>query len=143
MTEHKSGTRVPQAPVWSELVLMGAGALTAWWALGDLSAKVPPGTRLDYFVEPPFRSPTTDLVLGVIGLAVAVVIVARAKGMWRLPYVGAFVLGGVLGFFCRVLTAGVIGANIGAGLVFMIGLPLVAVVAAGLFWLSRKLARTP
>ncbi|MCP3802946.1 hypothetical protein NLX83_27090 [Allokutzneria sp. A3M-2-11 16] len=135
-------TQVPKAPVWSEVVLVGAGALTAWWAVGDQSSQVPPGTQLDYYVRLPAYSPAVDIAIGVIGVVIGVALVVRAKGVWRLPYAGAFLLGAVLGICGRVLTAGGIGANIGAGLVFMIGLPLTAVCIAGLLTGSKLRARS-
>ncbi|WP_156051710.1 hypothetical protein [Allokutzneria albata] len=135
-------TQVPKAPVWSEVALVGAGALTAWWLVGDQSSQVPPGTQLDYYMRLPAYSPAVDIAIGVAGVVIGVALLVRAKGLWRLPFTGAFLLGAVLGVFGRVLTAGGIGANIGAGLVFMIGLPLTGLCIAGLLIGSKLAARS-
>ncbi|WP_344879126.1 hypothetical protein [Allokutzneria multivorans] len=130
-------TQVPKAPVWSEVALVGAGALITWWAVGDQSAQVPPDTRLDYYYQLPAYHPAVDVALGVAGVIVGVAVFVRAKGLWRLPFAGALLLGAALGLFGRVLTAGGIGANIGAGMVFMIGLPLTALCLIGLLTGSK------
>ncbi|MFB9904052.1 hypothetical protein [Allokutzneria oryzae] len=138
-----------RAPLWSQLRLSVSGAFAAWWLVGDLSSATPPGTRLDHPVQPlPIvsMSPAIDVLLGSVALALAsatllVTATTPARGRWLGQFLGALALGAVLGFFCRVLTAGGIGANTGAGLVLPYGLPLVALAALALGWRTTRLLR--
>ncbi|MCP3804442.1 hypothetical protein NLX83_34760 [Allokutzneria sp. A3M-2-11 16] len=138
-----------RAPLRSQVRLLASGALAAWWLVGDLSPEMPPGTRLDYLVRPvPIvsMSPAIDVLLGSLALALAsatllVTATTAARSRWLGQFLGALALGGLVGFFCRILTAGGIGANIGGGLVLLLGLPLLAAAALALGWRTTRLLR--
>jgi len=119
-----------------------AAAAVTWWAVGDLSYTGPSsfGPGLDHLIPPPDISPAAEQLIGTVAAAAG----AAACGVllrpgssprkdlrWLavvLPLLAAAVL---LGWGWRVLTAGVIGANIGAGLAVAFGGPLVV---AALLW---------
>ncbi|SDM48998.1 hypothetical protein [Allokutzneria albata] len=138
-----------RAPLRSQVRLLISGGFAAWWLVGDLSAATPPGTRLDYLVQPlPIvsLSPAIDVLIGSVALALAsatllVTATTPARSLWLGQFLGALALGGLVGFFCRLLTAGGIGANIGGGLVLLFGLPLLALAALGLGWRTTRLLR--
>ncbi len=108
-------------------------AVGTWWLIGDLSSPSPPGTDLDYAFGPWPIEPWLENAVGmaavmvtVAGMAVAIVAVlaGRLPGQWLALMVGLLVAGLVAGWAVRVLTAGGIGANIGAGMVLLVIAPL-------------------
>jgi hypothetical protein len=115
-------------------VAVSACPLTVWWLTGDLST-VPLGESADYAIRPPHIDPAVERGIGVAALTVMVAALvflgyATAKramrGRWWVV-VGPLLLAGlVTGLGWRIVTAGVIGANIGAGLVVLFGCPVVA-----------------
>lgn len=121
----------------------------AFWAIGDQSL---PGDEndLDYLVR--LSVSTTTIV--TIGLASTLIFATGAAHLVvnRRPspnpratqLVALLMLVGLLlAFGCRILTAGVIGANIGGGLFVMFGLPLCAgLVSVGVVRCVRS-ARSP
>lgn len=111
--------------VAAAVVSLPAAALTTAWLAGDLSYRGPE-TDLDYAVQPLPVGDATLAAAGVFGvvvlLAAVAVVVLRAGRAW--PVLACLAAAGVLiGGGYRVLTAGVVGANIGAGLVLLFGLP--------------------
>ncbi|GAA4568430.1 hypothetical protein GCM10023176_22820 [Micromonospora coerulea] len=118
------------------LVLILATPVASWWLVGDLSEEVAEGVELDYGIPPLSLDPLGDGVVGVLACIAAIRALAllvsatssrRLDSRWwlvLLPLVGAGVL---VGFAWRVLTAGVIGANIGGGLTIIFGGPLLGV----------------
>jgi len=125
-------------PWW---VLAAAGAVVVaapfavWSWVGDQSS---PGTDLDYMAHPPVLSSGQEsivLIAATLALAVGVVVLvaAQAKGATRPPILAltavAAAYTGAVGLGYRIVTAGVIGANIGGGLVLMAALPTTAVAA--------------
>jgi len=137
------------------LVLVLATPVAAWWLIGDLTNDearhlAAEGVELDYAFRPVSLGPMGDRIVGV--LACICVIVAfswlvRATSShhlnsrwWRVlvPLVGAGVL---VGFAWRVLTAGGIGANIGAGLTVIFGSPLLAILLAAAAVAALRLRR--
>jgi hypothetical protein len=79
------------------------------------------------------HSVAEGVVLGSAAmLAVAVlsltgrVLRGRSSGLWLVATAMSVGLGGALGWVYRVLTAGVVGANIGGGLLLVFGGPFVA-----------------
>ncbi|MEY9876671.1 hypothetical protein ABH931_006181 [Streptacidiphilus sp. MAP12-33] len=120
------------------LALVVTSPVLTWEAVGDLSLQG--YTQLDYAVRPPRLGPGTTLALGLsatlVGLTALAVLVLAFVERWVRPgwllVVGPLVLVGVLaGLVGRVMTAGVIGANIGAGLAAMAFVP-VALMLVGL-----------
>ncbi|MEH0843307.1 hypothetical protein V6U81_13065 [Micromonospora sp. CPCC 205711] len=123
------------------LVLILAAPVASWWLTGDLTNEAArqlaaQGVELDYEFRPLSLGPVGDRTVGVLacisaigalGLLVRGTATRRLDSGWwpvLLPLVGA---GAVVGFAWRVLTAGGIGANIGAGLTIMFGGPVLAV----------------
>ncbi|MFE2267414.1 hypothetical protein [Streptomyces griseosporeus] len=132
----KRGTQLTHLTVVAAAVLLVLGAPVAVWGLmGQQNAQGLPSSELDYAYQPPDISDGTAAVLGGVALVLAV---AGAALLVRASLRGAFdhrwwgvlaplTAAGVLaGVGWRVLTAGVIGANIGAGFVVVIGGPLLA-----------------
>lgn len=124
-----------------------AAVLVAAWLVGDLSYQGPvdPGfPGLDHAYPPLPLAADTYTAAGVVGLLVllaAAGIAARTSGFALVLacFVGA---GALVGLMYRVMTAGVIGANIGAGLALMIGGPLlVALVVTGTALAVRRRPR--
>ncbi|MDT3438961.1 MULTISPECIES: hypothetical protein [unclassified Pseudofrankia] len=112
-----------------------------------------PRSELDYAVRPLDIPAGRMTTIGVVALllaaaAAALLLHGGRRGAadprrWQVmcPLVG---VGVILGFGYHVATAGVIGANIGFGLVIFFGVPLVAmllVVAAAREWALRAEAR--
>lgn len=118
---------------WSSLAAVITSSLAAVlvtaWLVGDLSYQGPVDPRfpsLDYAYRPLPLSADTYTAAGIVGLLVllpAAAVAARTTGFAPVLTcaVGA---GALVGFLYRVVTAGVIGANIGAGLALMVGGPL-------------------
>ncbi|WP_407289118.1 hypothetical protein [Streptomyces sp. BP-8] len=121
-------------------VLVAAVPVATWGLIGRQDAAGYSPSELDYAVQPLPLAASLETSLGVISLVLTVVTAAllayasrsdtfdRGRWMVILPLI---VAGLIVGAGWRVLTAGVIGANIGAGLVIWVGGP---VTAALLFW---------
>ncbi|RLK25787.1 hypothetical protein DER29_3798 [Micromonospora sp. M71_S20] len=123
------------------LVLVLGTPVASWWLIGDLTNDearrlAAEGVELDYAIRPVSLGPAGDRIVGVlacVGVVVALAWLLRATARRRLdprwwwvlvPLVGAGVL---VGLAWRVLTAGGIGANIGAGLMVVAGGPALTV----------------
>ncbi|WP_347726959.1 hypothetical protein [Streptomyces sp. CAU 1734] len=121
-------------------IMAGAGLVLAapvalWGLMGRQDAEGFKPSELDYYMEPWRATEGWDTALGVAALLVTAgcaFLLSRAgrRGAmdprhWQvlLPLVAA---GLIAAMGLRVLTAGVIGANIGAGLFLMTGPPLIA-----------------
>jgi hypothetical protein len=118
-------------------LLLVSVPMAAWWLIGDLSES----PYADYYTLKPLQLRFGDeRVFGVVATVVAIVglglLVAsrprlRSKpSSWELA-VGAVAAAEVTSVYIyRVITAGVIGANIGAGMMFMFGVPIVGFLLA-------------
>jgi hypothetical protein len=123
-----------------------AAAVATWWLVGDLST---PGSDVDYAFGPLTVDPTLERALGVGSIAVLVVALgllasARWRGFlarWWSVLVPLVLVGVIVGAGLRVMTAGVIGANIGAGLVALFGGPVVVALLLWVVFRSLRLAR--
>jgi hypothetical protein len=117
----------------ASIALIAAAPLAAYFAVGDLS-EIGPESNLDYFWREPSWMPSAVAPVGIVAVIVSVAsivtlirahrrrLLTRAAIACEALLVGAgFIIGGGL----RVLTAGVFGAHIGAGLVILFGTPLV------------------
>lgn len=106
-----------------------AAVLVTAWLVGDLSYQGPVDPRfpdLDYAYRPLPLSADTYTAAGIVGLLVllpAAAIAAQTSG-FALVLTCSVGAGALVGLMYRVVTAGVIGANIGAGLALIIGGPL-------------------
>ncbi len=132
--------RAPQPPtdsLWcrrlAALVLVVSVPGVAHWLIGDLSEGSDP-LRLDYFVRPTL-SASASRVLGSVSLGAFCLAAlflwrsARARpltGAWKWVVALLMLVGLVVSAGYRVMTAGVGGANIGAGLFLMFGVPACA-----------------
>jgi hypothetical protein len=117
----------------SGLMLVIAVPVAAWWLVGDQST-VPVSMDPDYAFRPWHIGPVAARAAGIGslaagGVAAAVLIGAtlrrRLDIRWWVVLVPLLAAGFIAGAGWRVMTAGVIGANIGAGLVILIGGPVV------------------
>lgn len=145
---HRGGGLIDRFAV---VALLPVTAVVTWWLVGDLSYTGPSslGPGRDYLVQPLNISSGAEQVIGSVAVAVIVgscAVLLRPRS-WprRDPRLLAVLLplllaGVVLGWGWRVLTAGVVGANIGGGLVVFFGSPLV-IAALGWSWIyGRRLA---
>jgi len=110
-----------------------------WWLMGDVST-VPVSDDPDYMFRPPHIDPAVGRTVGTVAVTVFLVAIAivayatirRSFTAQRWAITGPLLLSGfIVGAGERIMTAGVIGANIGGGFVLLFGTPLVAV---GLAW---------
>ncbi len=114
-------------------VLVLATPILTWWLVGDQSTCKRDSEPRDFFMRPLSLGRSTQLmieILSIIAAVCAITVLARRRGAFQrerrwigviAPLMGA---GVYLGWAWRVITAEVCGANIGAGLVIWIGVPL-------------------
>ena len=128
--------------VAAAMVLGLAVSVVTWWLIGDLSTARP--DNADYVIRPLVRiGAGAARVLGIVSLVLA--LAAAAWLSWASVHSGfdlrwwsvigpLLALGILLGLGWRVFTAGVVGANIGAGLyAFLVGPIIVALVGWAIF----------
>ncbi|HEV8649751.1 MAG TPA: hypothetical protein VG276_10190 [Actinomycetes bacterium] len=159
-TQQAAGRRPPLWAAAAAVALVVAMPVATWWLVGDqtdpdfkrrLQADGDPAIRAgldpDYMFRPFDIAPATERAVGVVAvvLVVAAVIVLTLASLTGRLHVGWWGVLGVLslvGAGCgsgwRVMTAAVSGANIGGGIVLMlggpIGLGLVGVALWGARW---------
>ncbi len=128
-------------------VLVLAVPFAVAWVVGDLSETNDP--RPDHVVRPPEIPAALELTVGALSVVLVIASTAVLVWSWRrerpepgllsvlLPLVA---VGAILGLAWRVITAAVIGANIGAGLVMLFGPPvvLVLILVAGISAWQRR-----
>jgi hypothetical protein len=120
---HSLPLPVPVGRVLATVTCAVLSAALAWWLVGDLSSTGNAGEQgLDRMAEPPVSEGTAQ-VLGA-GSAVLLPLVLLLGWRLRAVLLPAIVLGAAVGAAGRVVTAGVIGANIGGGMVLLLS-PLV------------------
>lgn len=119
------------------VVLVLAVTAATWYLIGDLSTTSP--EHADYVIRPTRISPRLERVIGIGGLLLTVIAAAvltwasvrhTFDPRWWLVIGPATAAGVLLALAWRVFTAGVIGANIGAGCLVMFGGPLLALLLA-------------
>ncbi|MFJ6086276.1 hypothetical protein ACIQI8_33300 [Streptomyces sp. NPDC092369] len=133
-------------------LLTAAAVLTAgvpvatWGLMGRQDADGFTASELDYAHRPPSVTDGTAALIGALALALVVAagaLLARADNggaldrRWWGVLAPLVVAGLIVGAGIRVMTAGVVGANIGAGLTILFGGPAVAALvlwAAGRSW---------
>jgi hypothetical protein len=136
------------------VVTIATFPFAVWWLSGHLSAGVPLSDDPDYFLRPPHVNPVLARTVGIVSTSLCAVGLAtalrgswtgRLRGRWWAVIGPLFLSGAVLGAGERVLTAPVIGANIGAGFVILAGVPVVlASVAWAVSWgIHLRATRTP
>jgi hypothetical protein len=129
------------------VVLWVGVTVATWWLVGDQSSTTP--DNADYAIRPPFHpSAPVERILGVGSAALGIV-----AGLWLIwaslghgfdpawwSVVGpSLLLGMLLALGWRVFTAGVIGANIGAGLFMMLAGPVILVLLAWVIFRTLSL----
>ena len=147
--EQPAGERPARWPAVAGAVLVVAMPVAVWWLVGDLSTET---ADPDHFLRPVDVGDTAEAVVGVAAVvlvtaSVVAMVVAGRRGRvdrrWWRVLVELVLAGGLCGVGSRVLTAGVIGANIGAGFVMVFIAPIVAALLswALLDWLSLRESR--
>jgi hypothetical protein len=137
------------------VLLVLSTPVATWWLIGDQST-VPAGAEPDYAIRPWNISPAAAGTAGITSLLLATamtVLIARATALrkldrrWWAVLIPLLVAGILAGAGWRVMTAGGIGANIGAGLYVMFVGPifagLVAWAVAATVYLVAHPARRP
>src|SRR5215472_1781022 len=119
-------------PAAAGLVL--AFPVASWWLVGDLST-VPASEHPDFAFRPLDVGRGVERAAGLASVLVAAVMLLMLvwftvrhlfDARWWTVLVPLMAAGFIIGAGWRVMTAGVIGANIGAGIVVIFGGPLVA-----------------
>jgi hypothetical protein len=132
--------------LWA-LALVMVTPVVSGWGVGDLSEEVDP-RYADYAIRPLGLSPGVERGLGMAAAGVAVVaggalvLATRRRQIdrrWWAAIVPLLLIGVYCGVSYRVVTAAVIGANIGAGMMFLLA-PFVLIPLAG--WSVAAAART-
>jgi hypothetical protein len=125
----------PWAAALAAAGLVLAAPVVTWWLVGDLST-VPASLSPDYAFRPFDISPGVARAAGIGSLVLALAalpVLGWAAPLhlfddrWWSVLVPLLAAGFIAGAGWRVLTAGVIGANIGAGFVVLFGGPVFAV----------------
>ncbi len=144
--ERRSAWRV-LLPAAVGLVL--ATPVVTWWLIGPLNT-APARVGLDYAFRPWPISPAvtraagfTAAVLAVVSLTVLISAITRRllDMRWWAVLLPLLAAGFIAGAGWRVMTAGVLGSNIGAGFVALFGGPLAAMLVAWALGYSFHLAR--
>ena len=130
------------------LTIVIATAVSSWWLIGDLTDTDP--VDADYLLRPPAFLTAHERTIGVFGLimlviAMAVVVVvwrrARPRREWSILLTVWMAAAVAAAFAERVLTAGVIGANIGGGMLIFVS-PVAAMLLIGIsIWLLARVHR--
>ncbi|MCH0562095.1 MULTISPECIES: hypothetical protein [unclassified Streptomyces] len=145
----KRGTQLSAA-----VLLVAAVPVAVWGLMGQQNAQGLPPSELDHAFRPPDVSDGTAAVLGAVAVVLGVLgaaLLLRAgphgglDSRWWAVLGPLMVAGALAGVGLRVLTAGVIGANIGAGLVILAGGPVIGglllwALVRGV-WLARERSR--
>jgi hypothetical protein len=120
------------------LGLILATPVATWWLVGPLNT-APARVGLDYTFRPWPISPVVGRAAGLAATAVAIVSLAISiwatirrllEARWWLVLLPLLAAGFIAGAGWRVMTAGVLGSNIGAGFVVLFGWPLAAFLVA-------------
>ena len=131
---------------------MVATPIAAWWLIGDQTFTGGRREHLDYMYSAPSISGRTTATAGVIALvAVAAAIAGLSVAARRhlvdprgLGVVALLMLAGVLlAGVGRIVTAGVVGANIGGGLAIFFGAPTVVALMVCAALRARWILRHP
>jgi hypothetical protein len=127
--ERDGPTRRVRAACW--VVLVVATAVVTWWLVGDVSETVP-GDDADYLLRPLSLSAAQETAIGVsalvAGLAALGALVAMARSRPGSVTAGNVVTvvplllaAAYVGLSYRVVTAAVVGANIGGAALVLLG----------------------
>ena len=130
------------------LTFVVATAVSSWWLIGDLTETDP--VDADYLLRPPAFLTAHERTIGVFGLimlVIAMIVVvlgwrrARPRVEWGILLTMWLIAAVAAGYAERVITAGVIGANIGGGLLIFAS-PVAAILLIGIsIWLLGQVRR--
>lgn len=138
------------------MLLVLAAPVATWWLVGPN-----PGDEIgsdpmlrpddyDYLFHPPAIDATIERAGGRAGvvivlLAVALLVVEARHGRidrrWWPPIVAMTLVGVIIGLAGRVMTAAVVGANIGGGFILLFGPPVLLVLVIGSIVWSIQILR--
>jgi hypothetical protein len=119
------------------VTLVLAATVAIWYLVGDQSTTS--AEHADYVIRPIRMSRRLEQIIGIGGLLLTVIAAAALTWAsvrhtfdlrWWLVIGPATAAGALAGLAGRVFTAGVIGANIGAGCLLMVGGPLLGLLLA-------------
>lgn len=139
------------------MLLVLAVPVATWWLVGPN-----PGDEIgsdptlrpddyDYLFHPPAIDATVERAGGraavvMVLLAVALLVTEARHGRidrrWWPPIVAMTLVGAIIGFAARVMTAAVVGANIGGGFMLLFGPPVVLALVIGSIVCSIQTLRT-
>ncbi len=139
-------------------VALACVPLAVWFLVGPNpgsavdaeQVRTDPGSY-DYLLRPPSIDPSLETIIGWVAVALLVVATSiaiiglRARWIdrqWRGPILLLTAVGVIAGIGGRVVTAAVIDANIGGGLVILSGGPTVIVLVAITAWWSARILRS-
>jgi hypothetical protein len=133
----RNGTALLARPLTPALTVVASTPVVAWALVGDLRTVAAREPDPDYFFRPvDFPAPLPGLIEGAAALILAIGIaalvwMARRGAVRSRAWIAlglALIAGALLGLFARIMTAAVIGANIGAAFavlgVFLLVIPL-------------------
>lgn len=144
-----SEPRTPLSVVFAAIVLIATAPVVTWWVVGPQDEHVPGRNPDDYdrLFEPVRLGAQAELTVGLIATALAVAALARLvtasmhgrfDPRWWFTIIGFAAIGAGIGFGYRIVTAGVIGANIGGGIMILFGTPMIlATFTASTTWAIR------
>lgn len=126
------------------VLLVLAFPVAIWFLIGDMSTSPLPPSQSDYLVRP---LPIAGWVESTAGIAAIIVVVASGVLLYRERKRGSvshrvwiavallIPAGLIISFAGRIITAGVIGANIGGAMMFAVALPIagILIIAAVVF----------
>lgn len=148
--------RTGQLAIWAGAVV--CVALATWYLVGPLPSReidadvlVSNPDYYDYLIQAPTIDPDVARVVGwgavAVVLAGIVGFVLRLRSGLDRRWIGPVLLlalaGAVIGVGSCVVTAPVIGANIGGGIAILFGVPFVVSLAARAAWGACSIHRSP
>lgn len=130
------------------LTIVISTAVSSWWLIGDLTETDP--VSADYIVRPPGFLTAHERRIGVVGLitlliAIGMVILVwrrtRPRVEWGILLTIWLIAAMAAGYAERVITVGVVGANIGGGMLILAS-PVAAILLIGIsIWLLAQVRR--
>ena len=112
--------------LWA-LVIIVAATLSSWWLMGDFTETDP--ATADYLYRPPRITGAQERAIGILSIVALAVAIGLFVWMWRREHprsewaflIGVWSIAGIgAAFVERGVTAGVVGANIGGGLLLFL-----------------------
>jgi hypothetical protein len=134
------------------IVAVIATPIAAWWLIGDQTFTGGRRDNLDYMYRAPHLSGRIATLAGAVALAAVVTGAAvlymearrrRVDSRWLGVVMLLMVSGVVLAGMDRIVTAGVVGANIGGGFAIFFGAPTVVAFAVWAVLWARHILRHP